>query len=61
MNETLEYKGCRGSVEYSAADKVFHGRLLGISDRITFEGDSVDSLQKDFEAAVEDYLESCAE
>ena len=61
MNNMLEYKGCLGSVEYSAADEVFFGRVLGITDRITYDGDSVQSLKNDFEEAIDDYIESCAE
>ena len=61
MNDILEYKNYFGNVEYSAADEIFHGRILGITDHVTFEGDSVKSLKEDFAAAVEDYLESCAE
>ena len=61
MNNLLEYKGYIGSVVYSAADEVFHGKLIGISDRITYEGDSVKSLKMNFEEAVDDYFESCAE
>lgn len=61
INNTLEYKGYYGYVEYSAADEVFFGKLIGITDHITFEGDSIKSLRKDFEEAVEDYLESCKE
>ena len=41
MNDILEYKNYYGSVEYSSADEIFHGRILGITDHITFEGDSV--------------------
>ena len=61
MNDALEYKNYTGSVEYSAADEIFHGRILGITDRITYEGDNAKSLCADFKAAVEDYLASCAE
>lgn len=60
MSNTLNYKGYVGSVEFSAEDGVFYGKLTGISDRITFEGDSVESLIQDFHSAVEDYLEDCA-
>ncbi len=35
MSETLHYKGYDGSVEYSAEDRVLHGRLLGIRDMVT--------------------------
>lgn len=58
---SMTYKGYTGSVEYSAADRVFHGKLIGITDIITFEGTSVEELEKDFQDAVEDYLELCAE
>ena len=61
MNEMLEYKGYLGSVEYSSVDEIFYGRIIGISDRITFDGDGVKSLKRNFEEAVDDYLESCAE
>ena len=61
MNNILEYNGYLGSVEYSSADEVFFGRILGITDRITYDGDSATSLKQVFIEAVEDYLESCAE
>ncbi len=38
MSQTLQYKGYDGSVEYSAEDRVLHGRLLGIRDDIVYEG-----------------------
>ena len=61
MNDILEYKNYFGSVNYSASDEVFYGQILGITDHITYEGDSVKSLKEDFAEAVEDYLASCAE
>jgi predicted HicB family RNase H-like nuclease len=61
MKNALSYKGYYGSVEYSDEDEVFHGRIIGINDHITYEGDSVKSLKKDFISAVDDYLELCAE
>ena len=61
MNNMLEYKGYYGSVEYSAADEVFHGRIEGIADHVTLEGASAECLKKDFMEAVDDYLESCKE
>lgn len=61
MNNLLEYKGFFGNILYSGNDEVFHGEIIGINDHITFEGNSVKTLKKDFQEAVEDYLESCAE
>ena len=59
MKNTLNYKGYYGSVEFSNEDNVFFGRLIGINDRITYEGDSVATLRHDFQEAVEEYLETC--
>ncbi|MDO5562884.1 MAG: type II toxin-antitoxin system HicB family antitoxin [Synergistaceae bacterium] len=61
MNNTMEYKGYYGSVEYSPKDEVFFGRVVGVSDHITFEGKSVDDLKHDFQLSIEDYLDSCRE
>ena len=59
---TMYYKGYHGSIEYSDTDKCFHGSVLGLRrDGIIFEGESVEELQKDFEGAVDYYLEGCAE
>ena len=61
MNNALSYNGYYGNVEYSREDKVFWGRIIGISDNITYEGVDVKSLEEDFQCAVEDYLEMCIE
>jgi predicted HicB family RNase H-like nuclease len=61
MKNALDYKGYFGSVEFSDEDDIFHGRIIGINDHITYEGDSVQSLQLDFKSAVDEYLETCTE
>ena len=61
MKNNLCYKEYYGSVEFSGEDNIFHGKIIGINDRITYEGDSVHSLKKDFISAVEEYIETCAE
>jgi predicted HicB family RNase H-like nuclease len=58
---SMTYKGYTGTIEYSAPDRVFHGRIAGITDVITFEGTSVDELEADFRAGVDRYLLGCAE
>ena len=55
----MEYKGYKASVEFSADDRVFYGVILGIQDKISFEGTSVDELEGAFREAVDDYLELC--
>ena len=57
----LTYRGYSGAVEFSAADNCFFGRILGIRDVISFEGESVAGLRKDFKNAVDDYHAACEE
>lgn len=59
MKNYLEYKGYNGTVEYSAEDDCLFGRVIGITDSISYEGTDVASLKQDFEATVDDYLELC--
>lgn len=62
MNSNLlTYRGYSGAVEFSAADGCFFGRVLGIRDVVGFEGESVAELRKDFENAVDDYIQACEE
>jgi predicted HicB family RNase H-like nuclease len=61
MQNVLEYKGYYGSVEFDSRDEQLHGRLIGVSDVISYEGQSVEELKNDFQAAVDDYLDTCRE
>jgi len=60
-NNYLHYKDYVGSVEFSEADGVFHGKVAGIRALISFEGNSVSAIIKDFHNAVDEYLDFCAE
>ena len=55
----MEYQGYKAAVAYSEDDKVFHGRIAGINDIITFEATTVARLERAFREAVIDYLEAC--
>ena len=56
----LEYKGYKGSVEYSKEDNCLFGKVQGMGrDLIAYEGQTLDELRKDFEAGVDSYLEGC--
>jgi predicted HicB family RNase H-like nuclease len=59
MSSTLEYKGYSGSVEYSAEDRCLHGKIIGIRDLVSYEGRRVDDLEKNFRAAIDEYLAFC--
>ena len=59
MNNTIQYKGYIGSVEFSEKDSIFYGKVMGIRSLISYEGESARELLADFHGAVDDYLESC--
>lgn len=61
MKNAMEYKGYFGTVEYSASDNILFGKVIGINSLISYEGSSLEELKSDFEGAVDDYLELCAE
>lgn len=61
MSSLLSYKKYNGSVEYSEEDDCLFGKVIGIKSLISYEGNSVQELKRDFENAVEDYLADCRE
>ena len=54
MNNTMEYKGYIGSVEFSAEDNILFGKVQGIRSLISYEGKTVYELINDFHGAVDD-------
>lgn len=61
MTPHFEYKGYSGSAEVSIADNLLHGRLLFITDIVSYVADTPQQLKAAFEEAVDDYLQTCAE
>lgn len=59
MSDILKYKGYEGTVEVDMTLGICRGRVLFIKDLITFEAESPKKLRAEFEAAVDDYLETC--
>ena len=59
MNNTMEYKGYIGSVEFSEPDQIFYGKVQGIRSLISYEGSNAHELLEDFHGAVDDYLALC--
>ena len=58
-NGCLEYKGYCGSAEIDTEIHGFHGKVEFIQDLVTFEGASYKKLDREFRAAVDDYLKTC--
>lgn len=59
MNNTIEYKGYIGSVEFSEEDVLFFGKVMGIRSLISYEGENAADLISDFHGAIDDYLAIC--
>lgn len=60
MSETTkEYKGFVGSIEVSLEDNCLHGKILFINDLVTYEGETVAEINKEFMQAVDRYLDYC--
>ena len=56
---TMSHKGYTARVDFDDRDNIFVGRVLGIRNMISFHGETVAGLRREFEAAVEDYLRDC--
>ena len=59
MNNTMSYGGYEGCLQYDDEADIFHGRIIGIRDVITFEGKSIRELKKALKDSIGDYLEMC--
>lgn len=61
MNNILEYKGYCATVNFNAEEEFFYGKVNGINDLVSFEGETAKELKQAFFEAVDDYLETCKE
>ncbi len=57
----LKYRGYTGHAEFDDEVGLFHGEVLDLRDVITFQGTSVEELEREFRDSVDDYLEFCEE
>ncbi|ORM64203.1 toxin-antitoxin system HicB family antitoxin [Pantoea rodasii] len=60
MNKLFNYKGFFGSIDFSMEELSMCGKIECINDLVTYEAKDLASLKAEFEAAVDDYLETCA-
>lgn len=60
---TMTYKGFTARVDFDERDNLFVGRVLGLpeTERISFHGETVAELTRDFHNAIDFYLKECAE
>ncbi len=59
MRDVLNYRGFIGSVHFSADDLLFYGKVEGITDLITFEGETVKELTEAFHYMVDEHIKDC--
>lgn len=57
----MTYKGYTGRMDIDPDAGIIHGRVLGLHDVITFEGESVKEAEQAFRDSVDDYLAFCEE
>lgn len=55
----MKYKGYTGHFVYDEDADIFHGKIIGIRDVITFQGRSLDELKTALHDSIDDYLEMC--
>lgn len=61
MKDLLNYKGFIGSVHYSPDDSIFFGKIEGINDLVTFEGATIEKLEKGFQFMVDEQINETGE
>ncbi len=61
MSNLLSYKNYNGTVEYSKEDHCLFEKVVGIKALLSYEGDSVQELEQDFQNVIDDYLSDCNE
>jgi len=56
MKDVLNYKGFIGSVHFPADYTIFYGKVEGINNLVTFEGETVNGLTEAFQVAVDEHI-----
>lgn len=56
----MRYKGYTARIDFDDRESIFVGRVLGVRDAISFHGETVAELRRDFRHAIEHYLAVCA-
>ena len=60
MNSIMKYKGYWAEIRYSDEDECLCGHIEGLKNTsISFEGETVNELKKDFKDAIDFYLDNC--
>lgn len=55
----MKHKEYLAEISLDEEAAVFHGEISNIRDVVTFQGSSIEELQREFALSVEDYLAFC--
>jgi predicted HicB family RNase H-like nuclease len=55
----MTYRGYFAKINFDERDGIFWGKVIGIKDSLTFEGETVAQLTEDFHSAINHYLADC--
>ena len=61
ISNVLEYKGFIGSIEIDTEADILYGHVRNLknpNDIVSYEGETIKELKKDFYDAIDDYLSS---
>jgi predicted HicB family RNase H-like nuclease len=61
MSSLLSYKNYNGTVEYSKEDKCLFGKVVGIRSLLSYEGNSIQEMEMNFQSVIEEYIADCKE
>jgi len=61
MKAKMRWKGYVASIDYDPAIRKFYGIVQNANSVITFYGASVDELEREFAASMNEYFKICAE
>jgi predicted HicB family RNase H-like nuclease len=59
MTNAMTYKGYFARIDFDGRDNIFVGHVLGVDDKISFHGETVADLTRNFHVAVDHYLDEC--
>lgn len=57
----MKYKGYTTQIEIDETAGILFGKVLDLKDMITFQGNTVQELEREFHDSVDDYLSWCEE
>lgn len=57
----MRYKGYTAEISEDPETGALYGKIAGIRDFVNFETSNPEEVEKEFHAAVDDYLEFCEE